>query len=251
MIDIHSHVLPGVDDGSPDFEVSLAMLAMAAEHGTTAIVASPHSNLEYRWDEERNRQLLAELRARNQSQIEIHLGCDFHLSYENIEDALRNPRKYTIAGTRYLLVEFSDYLIFPNTSQIFADLLAAGMVPIMTHPERNALLQQRLPALTEWVQMGCAIQVTAQSVLGDFGKRARKFSETLLDSGLVHFIASDAHDLERRPPILEDCYPVIRKGWGEESAERLFRLNPAAVLANTVLPGPCLPRKRGFFSIFS
>lgn len=251
MIDIHSHVLPGIDDGSPSFEVSVAMLEKAARHGTKAIVASPHSNLEYRWDTARNQQLLKDLKVRNHAPIEVHLGCDFHLSYENIEDSLKNNRKYTIAGGRYLLVEFSDLLIFKNTSDIFGDLLSARMVPVITHPERNTLLQQRLPALQEWVQMGCAIQVTAQSVMGHFGSRAKKFSETLLDAGMVHFIASDAHDLERRPPLLDDCYPIIKKGWGQDSADRLFIENGAAVLADQPLAGPCSPRKRGLFSFFS
>ena len=149
MIDIHSHVLFGLDDGSPDIDVSLAMLRMAGEHGTTDIVASPHANLEYRFDPALIAELKALLEARNESGVRVHLGCDFHLQYENIEDAIQHPRKYTIAGGPYLLVEFSDLLIFKTTAQIFNDLLAAGMRPVITHPERNSLLQQRLSELKE------------------------------------------------------------------------------------------------------
>ena len=250
MIDIHSHILFGLDDGSPDIEVSLEMLRMAGRHGTTDIVASPHANLEYRYDPILIAERKSELEARNESGVRIHLGCDFHLQYENIEDALRNPRKYTIANGRYLLVEFSDLLILKTTSQIFEELLRAGMVPVITHPERNMLLQQRFGELQGWVEMGCAIQVTGQSLLGHFGGRAKKFSETLMDAALVHFIASDAHDLKRRPPVMDAAFADIEKRWGVETAELLCRRNPGVVLAGQALLGTSSPRKKGFFSFF-
>lgn len=169
MIDIHNHVLYGMDDGSPDLETSLSMLRMAGQHGTMDTVASPHANLEYKYDPAVIAERKAALDAANDSGVRVHLGCDFHLQYENIEDALRQPRKYTIAGGPYLLVEFSDLLILKNTTQIFDDLLSAGMTSVMTHPERNQLLQQRLKDLSGWVEMGCSIQVTGQSLDGQFG----------------------------------------------------------------------------------
>jgi protein-tyrosine phosphatase len=248
VIDIHSHVLYGLDDGSPDLETSLDMLRMAGRHGTTDIVASPHANLEYKYDAGLIAERKAALDAANDSGVRVHLGCDFHLQYENIEDALKQPRKYTIAGGPYLLVEFSDLLILKNTTQIFDDLLSAGMIPVMTHPERNQLLQHRLKDLTGWVEMGCSIQVTGQSLDGQFGGRAKQFSETLMNAGLVHFIASDAHDLKRRPPVLDSAFALVAKRWDPETAEILFRGNPAAVLAGKPLVGASIPRKRGFFS---
>jgi protein-tyrosine phosphatase len=251
VIDIHSHILYGMDDGSPDLGTSLEMLRMAGRHGTTDIVASPHANLEYRYDPVLIAERLAAIEAQNDSGVRVHVGCDFHLQYENIEDALRHPRKYTIAGGPYLLVEFSDLLILKNTSQIFQDLLSAGMIPVMTHPERNTLLQQRLGELRGWVEMGCAIQVTGQSVEGQFGSRAKNFSETLLDAGLVHFIASDAHDLRRRPPVMDSAHELLKKKWGEKTAELLCRLNPSAVLRGEELVGSSEPRKKGFLSFFS
>lgn len=250
MIDIHSHVLFGLDDGSPDIDVSLAMLRMAGEHGTTDIVASPHANLEYRFDPALIAERKALLESRNESGVRIHLGCDFHLQYENIADAIRHPRKYTIAGGPYLLVEFSDLIIFKTTGQIFNDLLAAGMRPVITHPERNSLLQQRLGELKEWVEMGASIQVTGQSLLGQFGKNALKFAETLMDEGLVQFVASDGHDLKRRPPVMDAAFEHVRKRWGGVTAELLFRDNPAAVLCGAELRGFSIPRKKGFLSLF-
>lgn len=250
MIDIHSHVLFGLDDGSPDLETSVDMLRMAAKHGTTDIVASPHANLEYRFEPEENRRRLEQLEANNDSGVKIHLGCDFHLQYENIEDALRNPRKYTIAGGPYLLVEFSDLLILKTSSQIFQDLMSAGMVPVITHPERNPLLRQRMAALREWVEMGCALQVTGQSLEGQFGSRAQKFGEELMDAGLVHFVASDGHDLRRRPPVMDTARDLVARRWGQETADNLFVHNGNAVLRGEELVGASVPRKKGLFSFF-
>lgn len=251
MIDIHSHVLPGIDDGAATIEVSLEMLRLAGQHGTTDIVATPHANLEYRFDGERNEALRAELMSRSDSGVRVHLGCDFHLAFENIEDALRHPRKYTINGGNYLLVEFSDLIIFKTTSDIFGNLLGAGMIPVITHPERNLLLQQRLKEIREWVGMGCGIQVTAQSLLGDFGSKARKFSETLMDEGLVHVIASDAHDPVRRPPVLDKARDEVAGRWGERTAALCLSMNPGAVLSGLPWQGVSEKRKRHWFGIFS
>jgi len=250
VIDIHSHILFGMDDGSPDLETSLEMLRMAGRHGTTDIIASPHANLEYKFDPALIAERKAELESRNDSGVALHLGCDFHLQFENIQDALSNHRKYTIADGPYLLVEFSDLLIFKNTTLIFDDLLSAGMSPIITHPERNPLLQQRLPDLHKWVDMGCALQVTGQSLTGDFGGKALKFAETLMDEGLVHFIASDAHDIKRRPPILDRAFSHVEQRWGVETAEMLCRTNGRAVLAARALEGASPQRRKGFFSMF-
>ena len=174
MIDIHSHILHDLDDGARTFEESLEMVRIAAAAGTTEIVASPHANEEYRFEPETVEARIAELQTAAGASPVIHYGCDFHLTRENIEDALRSPGKYSIAHRGYLLVEFSDFLIPKSTGEIFAALLAAGMRPIITHPERNRLLRSRTDDLAAWVEQGCLIQVTAQSLLGRFGKSARE-----------------------------------------------------------------------------
>lgn len=239
-----------MDDGAPDIEVSLAMLEMAARHGTTDIVGTPHANLEYKFDPGVIAARKAEIEARNTSLVRLHTGCDFHLQYENIEDALRHPRKYTIAGGRFMLVEFSDLLIFKTTSQIFGDLMGAGMIPVITHPERNTLLQQRLGELKEWVGMGCAIQVTGQSLEGIWGTRALKFAELLMDEGLVHVIASDGHDLRRRPPVMDSAQTLVRKKWGDTTAQLLFEENPGEILRGGSLAGASQARKKSVFGWF-
>ena len=231
MIDIHSHILPGLDDGSPSLEVSLAMLRIAVQSGTTDIVATPHSNLEFAFEPDEVTRRLAELSAAAGPAPRLHRGCDLHLSYDNIQRAVEDPSRFTINGRNYLLVEFPDLAIFKSTDEIFDALLAAGMVPVITHPERNWLLQQRIKELTGWVEKGCLLQVTAQSFLGRFGKHARDFSDTLMRRGLVHVIASDAHDSEDRTPDLSGAHEFIARRFGADTAEQLFVTNPGRILA--------------------
>jgi protein-tyrosine phosphatase len=244
MIDIHSHVLPGLDDGARTIEDSVAMLEMAAAAGTTDIVATPHANTEYKYDSALIEQLLAELRKILGDRIRIYAGCDFHLMYENIQDALNQPTKYTINHKQWLLVEFSDFIIFPNTAELLARLREGGMLPIITHPERNQILQNRFDELQRWVMEGAYIQVTAQSLLGTFGVTARKFSERLIEGGLVHFIASDAHDTEYRTTRLDAAFDLLSKRYGEEYALSLIVDNPSATLEGRPFLNMVEPRKR-------
>jgi protein-tyrosine phosphatase len=235
LIDIHSHVLYGLDDGAKALEDSVAMARMAHEFGTTDLVATPHANLIYPFEPERVRERLAELASSVDGALRLYSGCDFHLSYDNIQDAIANPRKYTINQKCYLLVEFSDLLIFRNTPEIFSRLRDAGMLPVVTHPERNGLLQQRLEDLANWIAAGAFIQVTAQSLVGDFGRRAQEFCRTLLERRLVHFVASDAHDCQRRPPRLDRAYAWLKERYGEPLAEALCVTNPRATLTGEAL----------------
>ncbi|MBL8174773.1 MAG: hypothetical protein JNK48_08885 [Bryobacterales bacterium] len=211
------------------------MMRMAAESGTTDIVATPHADLTYRFQPELIRERVEELTAAAGGCPRIHEGCDFHLTYDNIQDAIANPGKYTIGHKSYLLVEFSDMLIFQNMSEIFGRMREAGIQPVITHPERNPLLQQRLAALERWVEEGCYIQVTAQSPLGRFGKTARAFSIELLRRNLVHFLASDAHDTKHRTPVLKDVYDWTAGEFGEGLARRLCVENPGAAIEGTPL----------------
>ena len=230
MVDIHSHILPGLDDGPKTLEDAVAMLKIAAESGTTDIVATPHANARFTFDSERIDRKIAELQGVSGPVPRIHSGCDFHLTIENIQDALTYRSKYTINHKRYLLVEFSDALI-PNTAQeIFDRFQAAGLVPVVTHPERNAVLQNRINQLGSWVENGALVQVTAQSFLGRFGRTAKHVAIELFDRNLVHFVASDAHDTKHRPPILNDAHAYVAKRWGEKRAESVFVTAPRAAI---------------------
>jgi len=253
LIDIHSHILWGLDDGARTLEDSVAMARMAVEHGTTDLVATPHANPMYKFDPELIAQRVAELSIATEGKLRVHSGCDFHLSFDNIQDALAHPRKYTINHASYLLVEFSDLLIFGNTGEIMDRLRNQGMTPVITHPERNALLRQRTDAMAEWVASGVRIQITAQSLLGDFGRHARDFCKLLLDRRLVHFVASDAHDCQRRPPVLDQARLWITEEYGETLAETLLVTNPRAVLTGVPLddyPDEVVPQSRKWYQIF-
>jgi protein-tyrosine phosphatase len=236
MIDIHSHPLPGVDDGATSFEVAIAMCRIAAEDGVTHLVATPHNNYSYTFDPDLNRQLLAELQEKVGEKPKLLLGCDFHLSYDNIQICTQNPKDFTINASSYLLVELPDQFIPDHVSRAYYDIQVAGLKLIITHPERNLLLQRKPELLEQWVSIGCLLQVTAQSYTGGFGSKARKFSEMLLDAGMVHFFASDAHDIKRRPPILSRCYRKVAKEKGVEIADLLLQENPEAVINGLPLP---------------
>jgi protein-tyrosine phosphatase len=240
LIDIHSHVLFGLDDGARTLEESLAMVRMAAEHGTTDLVATPHANLNFKFDPERIAERIAQVRESAGGALRLYTGCDFHLNFDNIQDAIEQPRKYTINRQRYLLVEFSELLIFKNTEDIFARLRDAGMTPIVTHPERNGLLRQRGEAISKWVDQGARVQITAQSLTGTFGRRAQEFSRELLDRGLVHVVASDGHDCEHRPPVMDQARAWLRKKYGDALAEALCVRNPGAALAGDDMYLPTL-----------
>lgn len=231
MVDIHSHILPGIDDGPKTIEDSIAMVQMAADAGTTDIVATPHSDLHFKFQPELIEARIIELSQACGSILRIHRGCDFHLHWDNIQDALEHPTRYTINGKRYLLVEFSELLIPKSTDGVFSRMQKANIIPVVTHPERNGLLHGRLDTLKAWTDTGVRVQVTGQSFTGQFGKAARSVAEELMNRNLVHFIASDAHDIHNRPPVLTEAYEYIAKHYGESRAERLFKTNPQAALA--------------------
>ena len=245
MIDLHSHILPGLDDGPQTLEESVAMVRLAAEKGTTDLVATPHASPQYGFQPELIEEKLAELALASGHVLRLHRGCDFHLYFENIQDALAHPARYTINHQRYLLVEFSDLAIAATAQEVFARLQEAGIIPVITHPERNLLLHQKLEQLRNWVEGGCLLQVTAQSFLGRFGARPRNFSRELMKRNLVHFVASDAHDSQDRTPRLDEAYAHIAEKFGEARAERLFVINPRAALAGDPLPAECEPADAG------
>jgi protein-tyrosine phosphatase len=252
LIDIHSHILPDLDDGAETLEISVAMLRLAAESGTTDIVATPHANPEFAFDPDLIERKIAELQAAAGPSPRIHRGCDFHLTMENIDDALAHPAKYAINHKSYLLIEFSELLIPRTTQETFQRFLAAGLIPIITHPERNALLHSRLDELQSWIENGALVQVTGQSLSGRFGRSAKSFAAELMNRNMVHFIASDAHDTSHRPPVLRGAYDYVVKTWGAARAERLFVTAPRAVITGGRIvvehPSPA-PQKRKWYRL--
>jgi protein-tyrosine phosphatase len=244
MVDLHSHVLYGLDDGARSIEESVAMVRVAAAAGTTDLVATPHANIEYRFDPDVVEARLAEVAAASGNAVRLHYGCDFHFYYENIQQALAHPARYTIAHRNYLLVEFPDLLIPSMSEEIFSRLLDRGITPVVTHPERNFLLHTRLKQMEEWVADGVLMQVTAQSFLGRFGPEVRRFADQLMRRGMVHVVASDGHSPEDRPPRLDEGFAHVSRAYGEDWARALFIGNPRSVLEGEPLPEQPPPATR-------
>jgi protein-tyrosine phosphatase len=237
MVDIHSHVVWGLDDGAIDIEQSLAILRDAAETGTTDIVATPHSNSQFRYRPDLLKERIAELNAALGGKPRIHSGCDFHLSFDNMEELFGNPRKYSINGTQYLLVECPDFSVGGHTERLLQQMVDIGLVPVITHPERNPVLQRNTGRIKEWVDLGCLVQLTARSICGGFGKTAASVSIQLLKRGIVHAVASDAHDPEHRHARLDEAYGMIKSRFGKDDANLLFTQNPQAIIEGRPLSG--------------
>ena len=236
MIDIHSHILPEVDDGPKSWEAAVEMCRMAAADGITHMVATPHANDRYAYDRVYLADLLRQLKERVGGTPELSLGCDFHLSYENLERALDEPQTYTIGETNYLLIELSDYSIPAQLTDCFRRLGDRGLTPILTHPERNSILQRTPQRVLEYADQGCLIQVTASALTGFWGERPESVSRWLLERSAVHILASDAHDTRRRVPILSGARAVAAEMVGTEYAEALVEGNPGAIVRGRTIP---------------
>jgi protein-tyrosine phosphatase len=237
MVDIHSHIVWGLDDGATDMEQSLSMLRAAAESGTTDIVATPHSNAEFAYQGDLLDQRIRELALRTGGKPRIHRGCDLHLSFDNIDEVLKGLGGYSINGTQYLLVECPDFHVGKHTEKVLQRLIDGGIVPIVTHPERNPVLQDKLSRVEEWVELGCLVQVTALSISGGFGRQACGAASRLLERGLVHVVASDAHDPDHRHARLDEAYGIVRSRYGDEEADALFTHNPQVIVDGGQLAG--------------
>lgn len=232
MVDLHQHLLPGLDDGSRDLETSIAMARMAAEDGITHVVATPHASSRYAFEPALIAERLSQLRhALSERGIPLVLGtgCDFHLSYDNVRDALAHPRKYTLNASEYLLVELPDLAISPHLGETLYELRLAGMEPILTHPERNLRLQSDGERLKDWLRHGLLVQVTAGSVIGEMGKEAERMAHRLLANRWVHFLATDAHNTTHRPPQMRQAHDLVAERYGSEYADLLCLGNPLAV----------------------
>jgi protein-tyrosine phosphatase len=255
MIDLHAHILPGLDDGAKDVDESLAMCLVAARDGITEIVATPHTgNGSYDNSPDRILAAVEDLNGRlkeNGIGLLIRPGADIYI-HERLGDLVKDRKVLTVNDNmRYVMVEFPRHVVPPNYLEWMFHLTLAGVTPVLTHPERNTAVNGNTDIVRKWVEKGGLVQLTAMSISGGFGPEIRKCSEELLRYNLVHVIASDAHSADKRPPKLSKALRAASSIIGAEHARRLVEDYPAAIVAGKPFyPPEPIRKKLGIFSRF-
>jgi protein-tyrosine phosphatase len=244
VIDLHCHLLPGVDDGAEDLSTSLKMARASVAQGVTVVACTPHILPGVYHNVGPNiraatRQLQDAL-DREGIPLQLVTGADVHMA-PNFVARLRSGELLTLAESRYVLVEPPHHVVPPQIEDFFFNLVVAGYVPILTHPERLSWVPSRYDTIKKLVQTGVWMQVTAGSFTGAFGRTALYWAVRLLDEGCVHLIASDAHDAEHRPPNMAAGRDSVEKRVGAAEAEHLVFTRPMGILKDqppSSLPGP-------------
>jgi protein-tyrosine phosphatase len=233
LIDLHCHLLPEVDDGAVDLKTSLAMARMSVADGVKVIACTPHilpgvydnTGLDIR---RRVQRLQLELDAAG---INCRLvpGCDAHINPDLVSQ-LKSGRALTLNDSRYVLVEPPHHILPPNIDRLFFDLLAAGYVPVLTHPERMSWVDRNEELLNRLVLSGVWMQMTAGAIIGGFGEKVKRQAVKMLHRGMIHIVASDAHNTANRPPVMGEAFRALRDLVGLEEARNLVETRPAAIL---------------------
>ena len=231
FIDIHNHAIPYWDDGAKDWDMALAMLREAWQDGIEELVCTPHvlSNKDLE-QEEKILELFEELVVRVRKDgigIKLHVGAELY-----IQPDMKLERRITTLGQngRYYLVEFSMSMIPSFVTQKFFDLILDDKIPVIAHPERYVTIMEDPKKAYDFVERGALLQVNAGSLLGVFGTRVQNTARHLMEANLVHFVATDGHDLDKRPLRLSPIYKLVKEQWGEERADMLFYHNQKKML---------------------
>ncbi len=238
MIDIHHHCLPGVDDGPRELSQAVDMCAAAAAEGIETIVATPHV-LRGRWPTFSRRELesrLIELQERVGASPRLLLGSEYFFGHDMADVLREGTAVHPLAAGRYVLLELPANSVPPMFNQPLYRAQLEGWLPILAHPERNLVFQSNPDLLAALIGHGLRVQVTATSLTGAFGSEARTAAETFLRRNLVHFIATDAHNMEKRTPHMGEALAALRDVAGDAVANALTVENPRAVIENRALP---------------
>ena len=233
FVDIHTHILPGVDDGAPTMEHALKLLRIAKKNGTAAVVMTPHHRGRFRSNTPQLlRQRFLELCAQAEKEIpdmKLFLGNEAAHERE-LGDKVAEGRVLPLNDSNYVLVEF-DY----NSSRIQVyeetmSLIGSGYTPIIAHAERYEIFRKSKDLARDLLYVGALIQLNADSIMGKCGFATKWLCHRLLKKGMVHFVASDGHDAKERPPVLKECFEYVAKRYGEDYARQIFRENAVELL---------------------
>ncbi len=243
MIDLHCHILPRIDDGAADLATAIDMAKAFVADGVTVVACTPHilpglyhnSGPQIREATARLQRIILE----QGIPLRLVTGADNHVVPDFVE-GLGAGKLLSLADSRYVLVEPPHDVLTPRLEHLFFNLIAARYVPILTHPERMTWISSGYPMIEKLSKAGSWLQITAGSLTGDFGRNARYWAERLLDEGKVHLLATDAHDLKRRPPNLSRGRELAARRVGEADAQHLVVTRPRGVLDN-VLPSELPP----------
>lgn len=251
MIDLHTHILPEVDDGADDLQMSLAMGNSGVERGVVKVAATPHYYSIPNWAliKKKVAELQSELDKANIS-IELIAGAEMFIDMDILQLEKEDIPTYGDQGN-YCLIELPMQQIPLYTEQIIFDLQIKGITPIIAHPERYRQVVEDPNTVLKWLSLGCLIQMNAGSILGSFGSKIKETSEIMLTHNMVHLVASDAHGLERRRLNLPEAYDELTKVVGETAAKDLVQTNPSRILTGdfhcTEEPQEYRKKRRFFF----
>lgn len=252
MIDLHSHILPCLDDGARNMDEALEMCQIAEADGIDTIIVSPHSkNGVYNNDEKTILPVLEKVKEAVRGKgisIEIIPAVDIHINPEVVIFFKQNSQ--LLLGGRYVLLEFPSQSIPPYTGEFLFKMKLKGYIPIITHPERNTILQGDTTVLQKWVEAGAIVQLTAMSLTGEFGEKVRKVSLKMVKSGLAHFIATDAHSPNWRKPILSKGRKVLEEILDSNRAKAMVEDTPRKILNGEVIESAEIQNSRHTSSSF-
>ena len=231
MIDLHSHILPGQDDGAQSLEASLAMARMAVDSGVTSMAATPHCAGDRTREVYAAWQLLKEALEENEIPLKLFLGMEIFGTPETAR-MLSEKQLFTLNDSRYPLIEFSFRSDGLEETRILHRVCKAGFRPVVAHPERYDYVQHDPAILNLWVQMGCLLQINKGSLLGRFGPVEERLALELVDRGFAFAVASDAHSPHMRTTWMKDVRDLLRQVFSEEAAAALLERNPRKLINN-------------------
>ncbi|MEP7274132.1 MAG: CpsB/CapC family capsule biosynthesis tyrosine phosphatase [Acidobacteriota bacterium] len=238
MVDIHCHILPATDDGALTVEEAVAMCHAAADDGIEVIVATPHmfDGVHTTPEGDHIRERIGQVMTACGGRIQIVPGGEVRYSHEIFQEAKDPKTKIKLNGTSYMLLEFAFQMVPPNIEMTIFQMLNAGITPVIAHPERNKRIQQHPEILAGLIDRGAFAQIDAGSLTKSFGAEPFQSAKRIIEAGMAHFIATDAHHLERRRPILSDAVAVATTIGGAEYAQAMVTENPRALINDRAIP---------------